>query len=146
MSFLERNTVNRSFFALLAASCGVEKEVRCPASFWQPMLKSSAIVRPKYVKMRVLLDSFRYASFLRNIVPGIPVGCCSWRICIGAVLEQAFCTLAGAPWIIQHNVVGVAYANVALYHNNITYYPGRSICVPHRLLCAINLRLNRIPR
>ena len=74
------------------------------------------------------------------------MGGCPWRICIGAVLEQALCPLARAPRIIQHDVVGVAHANVAFYHNNMTHYTGRSIRIAHRFLCTINLRLNRIPR
>src|SRR5438094_6426724 len=145
MSFLDRSTAKRSFFALLAASCGVEKYVACPAFFWQPTLQSSVIVSPKYIRIRFIFASFQYASFLRNVVPGIPMGGCSWRIGIGTVLEQAFCTLAGAPRIIQHHVVGVAHANVAFDHNNMTHYTGRSIGIAHRFLCAINLRFNRIP-
>jgi hypothetical protein len=74
------------------------------------------------------------------------MGSCSWRICIGAVLEQALCPLARAPRIIQHDVVRVPNANVAFYHNNVTHYTGRSIRIAHRFLCTINLRLNRIPQ
>lgn len=74
------------------------------------------------------------------------MGGCSRRICIGTILEQSLCPLARAPRIIQHDVVGVADANVALYHNNMTHYTGRPVRIAHRFLCTINLRLNRIPR
>src|SRR6266567_2229696 len=90
------------------------------------MLQSTAIVRLMYIKMRFIFGALGQASFLRNIIPGIPMGRCSRRICIGAVLEQTLCPLARAPRIIQHGVVGVAHYNALPLSDDLAPAKSRS--------------------